>query len=387
MGALFAGALLLQGLSAASATARALKPLGALGVYFDGSYYLEIARSFPLPFPPESLSYAGQAPLYPALIWLVRLLTPDALVDWGLAGLLVSWGFAAAAPVAFYALCRSVGVAPLVPTLLFLFANPRWLAIASTAHTEPVAMVFAILTLRYYFEGRIGRCALALTVCTLARYPAVLLVIPLALGLVVERRRIDLRELWVFVWPAVAVAAMNVYLFFRIPEFVSIWHAHGTIWPTGFTWPFAALFEHSGWLWSLSPQTWAVTMWVLAWSGVAIALGCARSQGREWALPAWVALLVGFHMSLEGSWALLDLTRLALLAWPPTVLILSRELPRVPRAIPIGACAVLAATSLWFVRDNLGWALLIQQTGRDEQRLQSDEPVYRVFSKPPEAAG
>jgi hypothetical protein len=43
---------------------------------------------------------------------------------------------------------------------------------------------------------------------------------------------------------------------------------------------------------------------------------------------------------------------------------------------------VLAAASLWFVRDNLGWALLIQQTGRDEQRLQSDEPVFRTFPSP-----
>lgn len=378
LAALFAASLALQVGLAASATARALKPLGALGVYFDGSYYLEIARSFPLPFPPEALSYAGQAPLYPALIWLLHVATPDAWLDWGLAALWISWLAAAAAPIAFYGLCRSVGVAPLLPTLLFVFANPRWLPIASTAHSEPLAMLFAILTLRFYFEGRLGRCAGMLTLCCLARYPAVLLVVPLGLGLIAERRRIDPRELWVFVWPPLAVAAANLYLFLRIPDFVSIWHAHGTIWPTGFSWPFAALFEHSGWLWSLSPQTWGVTVWVLALSLLSIGLGAVYSRGRELALPLWVALLVFFHMSLEGSWALLDVTRLALLAWPPTLLILCQRLP-LRGGLPVGACALLAAASLWFARDNLGWALLIQQTGRDELRLQSDVPVFRVF--------
>ncbi len=379
MAALFAGSLALCVFIAASATARAYKPIGALGVYFDGSYYLEIARSFPLPFPPEALSYAGQAPLYPALIWLLRVCTPDAWVDWGFAALSLGWLAAAAAPVAFYALCRSVGIAPLLPALLFVFANPRWLPIASTAHSEPLAMVFAILTLKFYFDRRLGLCALMLTICCLARYPAVLLVVPLAVGLIAERRRVDVRELLVFVWPGVAVAAMNVYLFFRIPGFRSIWHSHATIWPTHFTWPFSAVFEHSEWLWSLSPQTFAVTYWVLALSLLGLGLGLARARGRGWALPLWVALLVSFHLSLDGSWALLDFTRLALLAWPATLLLLCQRLPdRLPLAVPAAACAVLAAASLWFARDNLGWALLIQQTGRDEQRLQSDEPVFRV---------
>ena len=93
--------------------------------------------------------------------------------------------------------------------------------------------------------------------------------------------------------------------------------------------------------------------------------------------------LVTFHLSLSGHWALLDVTRLALLAWPVTLLILWRSLAKLPRAVPLGACAVIAAFGLWFVRDNLGWTLLIQQTGRDEQRLQSDVPVFREF--PPTA--
>ncbi|MBW2279197.1 MAG: hypothetical protein JRG76_03845 [Deltaproteobacteria bacterium] len=383
MAALFAGSLALFAWAASTSVARALKPLGALGVYFDGSYYLEIARSFPLPFPPESLSYAGQAPLYPALIWAVRGLTPDALVDWGVAALSVSWLAGAAAPVAFYALCRTLGAAAFLPSLLFVFANPRWLPVASTAHPEPLAMVFAILALVFYFRRQLGVCAAMLTLCCLARYPAVLLTAALALGLVAERRRIDVRQLAVLAWPAVAIAAVNVYLYLRIPGFVSIWHSHATIWETHLTWPFAAALEHAAWFGSVSPQGLVMTCWVLALSLLAIGLGFARGSARELALPVWIALLVFFHVSLDGSEAFTDVTRLALLAWPPTVLILWRVLGAgLPAAVPAALCALLAASSLWFVRDNLGWALLIQQTGRDEQRLQSDVPVFRSFPQP-----
>ncbi len=56
------------------------------------------------------------------------------------------------------------------------------------------------------------------------------------------------------------------------------------------------------------------------------------------------------------------------------------------RPCPWGACAVIAAFGLWFVRDNLGWTLLIQQTGRDEQRLQSDVPVFASFRRRPASA-
>ena len=115
---------------------------------------------------PAMLYWAG-VPVGAAcmVIWLLRVLTPDAWVDWGFAALSLGWLAAAAAPVAFYSLCRSVGHAPLLPTLLFVFANPRWLPIASTAHSEPLAMVFAILTLKFYFERRLGLCVLMLTIC------------------------------------------------------------------------------------------------------------------------------------------------------------------------------------------------------------------------------
>jgi len=49
----------------------ALGPSGVaeLGVYFDGHFYIEIARSFPLPYAPEGRDYLGQAPGFSALLY------------------------------------------------------------------------------------------------------------------------------------------------------------------------------------------------------------------------------------------------------------------------------------------------------------------------------
>ena len=125
----FALALAFQVATAALAAQSAGIPLAHLGVYFDGHLYIEIAKSFPLPYAPEGRHYLGHAPGYPALIALLRQLTPASWVDWGLAALLASWIPAALSASAFHALCRAAGCAPLWPTLLFVVANPRWLLI------------------------------------------------------------------------------------------------------------------------------------------------------------------------------------------------------------------------------------------------------------------
>jgi len=65
-------------------------PLSSLGVFGDGHLYLEIAKSFPLPFAAEGRDYLGQAPGYPALIYLLRVLVPDDLANWGLLALLAA---------------------------------------------------------------------------------------------------------------------------------------------------------------------------------------------------------------------------------------------------------------------------------------------------------
>ena len=65
-------------------------PFSALSVYFDGHVYLEIAKSFPLPYAPAGRDYVGHAPGYPALIYLFRLLVPASVANWGTLTMLAS---------------------------------------------------------------------------------------------------------------------------------------------------------------------------------------------------------------------------------------------------------------------------------------------------------
>src|SRR5512139_645341 len=90
MAGLFAFALLVHGAIMQMSARAAGLPLASLGVYFDGHMYLEIARSFPLPYAAEGIAYTGFAPGYPALIYATRLLVPAALAGWTSLALLSS---------------------------------------------------------------------------------------------------------------------------------------------------------------------------------------------------------------------------------------------------------------------------------------------------------
>ena len=63
-----------------------------LAAFYDGHLYLEIAKSFPLPYPPAALDYAGHAPAYPALVSLLHVVSSWAHPHWGWLALLASWG-------------------------------------------------------------------------------------------------------------------------------------------------------------------------------------------------------------------------------------------------------------------------------------------------------
>ena len=70
---------------------RSLVPFSTLGVYYDGSFYVEIAKSFPFVYGPDALDYTSHAPGYALLIWIAHGLLP---VDWGAAALLASpWSY------------------------------------------------------------------------------------------------------------------------------------------------------------------------------------------------------------------------------------------------------------------------------------------------------
>ncbi len=363
----------------AHATDRGLIPFGGLGVYYDGSFYIEIAKSFPRLYGPEALDYTSHAPGYAFLIWIAHGLGAP---DWGVAALLASWIPAALASAVFWVLCRELGLAPLLPTLVFAFANPRWLQLAATPHAASAAMLLAVLTLLAYYRGQLGRAALWLSLGVLVRYPTILCVAVIAFGVVSDERRVPFRRLLVLAWPGVALGLLNLYLFLTIPGFRGVWAAHAPFWnePLGFTIPFSAVLDEFAKHWDR-----AAGQILLSWAsflvfGAAAVLGFWRGERRHWVLPAWIALILVFHASLSGTHAFWEISRLAVLAWPAAVLVPwlcfgSRATPR----IVVPACAVLAACGLWFAQNNIGWAMLAQDKSRSLQRLEVDEPHFENF--------
>lgn len=385
---LFAFALLLHAASAFGTARSAGVTLSGLGVYYDGHLYLEIARSFPLPYSRYGIAYTGFAPGYPALIAGLRAALPDGWLDWGLLALLGSSVPAALAVVAFHALCRQLGLAAFWPSVLFVVGNWRWMAIAGTPHSEPLAMCLALLCFVAHLRGRLGLAVLCLSLAGLTRFPAFLLGAPLAFDLLIRLRRRDPAALGLLCVPPLAFAAFVAYLHLRIPGYPGLAAAHRVFWDTHFTWPFAALATYTDRIaWAQDFPTFELTY---AWTALyllSIAVGLRPAERSRRFLAVWVAVIVGVHASLSGLIGAWAFQRLVILAWPAALLILWRAFGRrLPAAGAAVLCAVLAALGLGLVVHAADGLASGQETEHPFlpnaiRRLQIDTPHWVYFGE------
>ena len=365
--------------------------LSALGAYFDGHLYLEIARSFPLPFSPEGLDYTGQAPGYPLLAWALRVLLPNAWVDWGGVLLLASWLPAGAATAAFYAVCRELGAPALWPTALFALGNPRLFTMAASSHPEPLALCLALLALLAFLRGGVGWCLVWITLAGFSRFAAFLLLAPLLAGVLLRERRLDVRNLALFAIPPVLFGLYLAYLHARVPAFVSVAESHSVFWETRFTWPFRALVRSfDATLWSRTHPSFELTYasvgFYLAMLVTGTAMALRSPRPGTWVLTLWIAIILGVHVSLAGVLGAWDFMRLTALAWPAALALLAlaigRELPRSAAAV---FAVLLLSGSLLYARTQMTEAVAWQ---RDSQgwflpetlaTLDSDTPRWIDF--------
>jgi hypothetical protein len=386
-------ALAMQVASAVAACRSAGIPLSHLGAFFDGHLYLQIAKSFPMPYSAEGPAYAGQAPGYSALIYLGHLLVPDSVASWGGLALLASWVPAVLAVGAFYVLCKVAGVRPFWPSALFVLANPRWVVVASGPFPECLTVLLIILVFIAYLRDRLGWCVALLTLAALTRFPAILLGGPIAVGALLLRRRVEPKTFALLALPLIALALWNAYLLARIPGFTGVWDSHQIFWETHPTWPFAELLRGLRAPWPTFFPAFEVTYGSLLIYLAAIAVGFRSAERELWVLPLWVATIVVFHASLSGEWGIWSFTRFVILAWPATVLILWRATgERAHWAVLVPLCVVAGAFSLWFAHRQTWIAVGFQS---DElsyleetiDRLDSDEPHWvdsSDFETPPE---
>ena len=381
MAALFVFALGVEITTAILGVARSPDPLPSLAVYFDGHKYLEIARSFPLPYSAEGRELLGHAPGYPAFIALARVFVPGAL-DWGVVALVVSWVAGAAAALAFFALCRQLSVEPLWPCLLFVVANPRWIAVSATAHAEPLAMLFGILCLTAGLRGRLGWAVVWLTLASLARFPAIVLGLPLAWQAL--RRAPSLKSVALLSVPPAALVGFELYLRARIPGFEGVVSAHSFWWEVQWTAPFLGFFRHPDAFppgFGLREVTWIFA----ALYAASIALGLRSLGGELRLLPLWVAATVLFSAAAGDPVGVAAFTRLALLAWPAALLILWMAWGRAaPRALLAALTVALLLGGLWFATRQIRLAIYGQKREQPYliesiQRLGSDEPRWLDF--------
>jgi len=343
-------------------TVLALGPQGLaeLGVYFDGHFYIEIARSFPLPFSAAGIDYMGQAPGFSGALYLARLATPDA-IDWGMLALGTTWLFAMTAVLAFYVLCEEIEVPALPASLTFLFGNTAWPLVTSAAHPEPLAITFSLLCFVAHRRGALGWSCVWLSLAMLTRFPAILLGGALAFDLLVVRRR---WKLTTFAWlsvPLVVFALHNVYLAWRVPGFTGIWDVHQVHWVAEWTVPFTEMIRQ----WSaMGERALLQRPVVYSMAGFYLAmtlLGFRPSQRDYWWLAIWTGLVLLLHVSLSGEPGVASFGRLAFLCWPPALLIAWRLVPAgVPLALVATLCVSLGSLGVWVSYNQIRAAVFAQ---------------------------
>ena len=377
-------ALSLVASAAAVALGHGLGDLPRLGIYFDGHFYIDIARSFPLPYGEGARDYASHAPGYGGVLWLARTITFGAL-DWGTLAVVVTWLAAAGACVAFYELARELDVPALQATALFALANPAWLLVASAPHAEPVALACLLACFVAHRRGALGTAVGWLSLATLARYPAILVGAALAWDLLVRQRRFDARTLGWLALPVALFAAFNAYLAWRIPGFTHLFEVHRVHWDAGFALPFQALAEYAAQGERTTPQFALIFATALFYAAMTIA-GFRTSQRDVAWLAVWAGIVLLFHVSLSGRQGAVSFTRLAILAWPAALLIAWRLRPR---ALQLGAaaalCLLLGALGLFVVQRQIAVAVYFQSQRswmQDRyQRLGEDEPLWLDFER------
>lgn len=367
---------------------RAGVPVSWAGAFYDGHLYIEIAKSFPFPYSARGPDYLGHAPGYPALVALLRTIVPRGLANWGLLAMWATWLPAALAVGAFYLLCLSVGSRPLWPTLLFALANPRWLVIGGVSHPEGLAVLLWIGTLLAFTRGRPIAAGALLALASLTRFPAVLLIAPLAFSWIGLERRRDARVLAATGLAASGMLMLELYLYAKIPHFQGIWAAHRIYWKTGPTWPFRDLITLlAPRLWGRNLELYVMTYAFVLLSLLAVAVGMRPRERALWILPLSIATLVVFHASLSGAVGARDFTRLAVLAWPPMVLVLWRFAgERAPVAGLAAVCVAAGAFSAHFASDRIARSIVFQSKAVYMpgvlERLDRDRPTWLVFSPP-----
>lgn len=355
-------------------------PISWLGIYFDGEIYVEIAKSFPAPYADAGRAYLSHAPGYPAAIALLRVLVPSAWLDWGWLALLASWVPAAASAGVFHALCRQAGIRALPASFAYLLLYPRWIVMSASPHAEGLAMLFALLCLLAWVRRHLGPAVLWLSLAGLTRYPAFLLLLPLAFGTLVLRRDVRPRSLALLALPLLAFAAWRLYLELGVSGFPGLLEVRNVPFLRSLTWPFAALARGAA-RWPFGPQ-YLVTFASLGLFLASIPVGLRAGEADWRILPVWVAVVVLFHASLDRDLFAHAFARLAVLAWPASLLSLWRwRGDRLPAAWLLAACAAVGILGIRDAEQRIYSAVHLGDRfpwleRHREELVESDEPRW-----------
>jgi hypothetical protein len=324
----------------AAACAGAGIGLRQLALFHDGWEYLRMAQAFALLHPrqmaPESLRLFPGYPLAIALVGLGR--RPE------VAGLAISLLCAAGCGPLTSRLGRDPRLAWWMVAL-----TPSWLIYTSTAMSEGLATLLALLALLLTIQARWPQAGALVGLATIVRPASALLMVPLCL-------EACWRGGWRGLRVAVGCAAVAPLLLLVASGLLwgdALVNLRGYAESGPFIWPLQSLVENT-----LSPEV-HLSRKLLTWGLIGVTFGAAWGLWRRWrlgdeaarSLLAWHLSSALFYLLYPSHWLFGSLDRYYSGLWPTTLIGLAPWIPR-HHWLHAGLCLALSLAA-WLIA--LAW--------------------------------
>lgn len=188
--------------------------IARLATIYDAGIYTEIAKSG---YPPTVEPAYSMFPMYPLLI---RIL--GSFIGYHLAAVILVITLSSLSTVFFYRICLQKSKYPLQLSFLFIFFPYAWMIVSSLPYSEPLFILFCLMTFYYMMNGKVYPASVVASLATLTRTAGILLIIPLFYSVYKSRK---MRDAPIVFLPLIGLVLLFTFHWYLTGDFFAHIHA------------------------------------------------------------------------------------------------------------------------------------------------------------------
>jgi len=335
-------------------------PFSELASWYDGEAYLDIARSFPLPYDsPSMFAKTKFYPLFPLFIYVTNLFFHHITASAYFVVVVAS----SLSVVVFYNIAKDYSDRSFELAILFCFFPPQWTLVSTFVWSEPVFIFFLLLAVYFFLKSRYVLSFSSLGLVGIARPVGVIFIFSFFLFILIQERKRFFFMVKYFLISCIPFLLFHIYLYSTYGEFLVFVDAKLGYGGTFFSYPFDALITGL-----LDPKTlflrklYTSSIFVLYLISGIFALNFFRKEEYRFICLLFLPYFI-FLVFLKGevtNWGMISLPRFLIPITPfGIILVLSLLKKKVLRilytlAMPVGTAYPIAS---YLIHVNSGFAV------------------------------